>query len=526
MFDKKPFIDGGRVFMGGVMDDFKGDCTEVTSPIVDPDTHKRTVIGKLAHMKEEDVKNVITCAKKAWCNGTGEWPQMVANNRLQVIESVLADLKGRRDEIVHVLSWEIGKSTKDAYAEFDRTMKYIESSINDFRSLDSEEGQWRNESGYVAKVRRGPIGIVLNFGPFNYPFNETYATLIPALLSGNILILKVPSTGGLMHVLTMDIFAKYLPKGVLHFISGPGKELVEPLMRTGEIDALAFIGSYKAADSVIKTHPHPHRLRLFLQMESKNLGIVLPDADLDIAVKEIALGATSYNGQRCTAIKLVMVHKSVEKQFLDKFVDYVSQLKVGLPWEEEVVITPLAEPNKPQFLHELLEDAVGKGAQIVNARHGGGEVLENSIMRPAIVYPVSENMRLWQEEQFGPVIPIAVYEDIKEVMEYIVHAPYGQQASVFTSSARDSAPLLDVLATVVARVNINTQCSRSPDTLPFTGRRSSALGSLSVRNAIREFSIETVVAAKQDGLNERILKDFEKESAFLQPLSSGAEAMK
>lgn len=520
MFDKKPFVDGGRASYGGVIEEYKGECIDVTSPIIDPSTHQRAVIGRLAHMNEGDVKNIITCAKKAWCNGTGEWPQMTLNNRLQAIECVLGAIKERKNEIVDVLMWEIGKSIADAQAEFDRAMKFIESTINEFRCLDAEEGKWQTVDGYIAKVRRGPIGVVLNFGPYNYPFYETYATLIPALLSGNIVILKVPSTGGLLHVLTMDIFVKHLPAGAMNFISGSGKDLVTPLMSCGDIDSLAFIGGSKAADAVIKEHPHPHRLRLFLQLESKNLGIVLPDADIDTAVREITVGTTNFNGQRCTTIKLIMLHKSVAQQFLDKFIDSVSQLKWGLPWEEGAMITPLPEPNKPQYLRELMEDAVGKGAQIINASEGGGE-MHDALMRPAIVYPVSDNMRLWNEEQFGPVIPIAVYEDIDEVLNYVTHMPYGQQASVFTSGARISAPLLDVLANVVARVNINTQCSRSPDTLPFTGRRSSALGSMSIANAIKEFSIEVVVAAKQDGLNERILKEYETESVFLQPLNSG-----
>lgn len=269
---------------------------------------------------------------------------------------------------------------------------------------------------------------------------------------------------------------------------------------------------------MIKAHPHPHRLKVFLQLEGKNLGVVLPDADLDTAVKQITLGATSYNGQRCTAIKLVMVHKSVADAFLKKFAESVNALKWGLPWSPGVAITPLPEPNKPAYLLKAINDAVVHGAAVINVQEGGGH-LHGTLMRPAIVYPVNNKMKLWHEEQFGPVIPVAVYEDLEEVYDYIAHMPYGQQAAVFTSDAHASAPLLDVLSTVVGRVNINTQCGRSPDSFPFSGRRSSALGTMSVTEAIRAFSIETVVAAKHDAGNEGILRAYETESRFLQPLT-------
>jgi glyceraldehyde-3-phosphate dehydrogenase (NADP+) len=169
------------------------------------------------------------------------------------------------------------------------------------------------------------------------------------------------------------------------------------------------------------------------------------------------------------------MHKSVAEKFIHLLVDRVSTLKAGLPWEEDVSITPLPQNDKPAYLEELIADAVAKGAQVMNADRGGGE-LAGSLMRPAIVYPVTSNMRLWKEEQFGPIIPVAIYEEDKDLYEYYKETSFGQQAAIFTSNASKCAPILDVLALAVGRININSQCSRSPDTLPFSGRRSSALG--------------------------------------------------
>jgi glyceraldehyde-3-phosphate dehydrogenase (NADP+) len=305
----------------------------------------------------------------------------------------------------------------------------------------------------------------------------------------------------------------------MNFVSGSGRELLSPLMSTGDIDALAFIGGSRAADAVVKAHPHPHRLKVFLQLEGKNLGIVMPDADIDTAVEQVTLGATSFNGQRCTAIKLVLVHSSIAQQFLTAFKSRVSRLRYGLPWHPGVSITPLPEHNKVQYLTGLINDALSKGASVINSEEGGCDI-HGALFRPAIVYPVTSQMRLWDEEQFGPVIPVAVYNTTQDIYDYVYHSQYGQQAAIFTSSADSAAPLIDMLSTVVGRININTQCSRSPDAIPFSGRRSSALGTMSVVEALKTFSVETVVAGKDNDVNEEIMKDFERSTNFLKPLST------
>ena len=511
----KPYVNGAKTFIGGEINDWNGKSIDVTSPIIDEKTGKPTIIGKISQLNGEDAINAVNAAKEAWNNGKGTWPQMNINDRIVALKKVVESLKSKRNEIINVLTWEICKTSDDAAAEFDRTMTFIEASFNAYIELDKETSGWKTINGIISRIRRAAIGIMMCLGPFNYPFNETYATLFPALLTGNIVIMKIPTLGGLVHMLTMEAYAKHLPKGVVNFVSGSGRSTIGPMMKTGLIDILAFIGGSKAADAIIKEHPHPHRLKVFLQLEGKNLGIVLPDADLDVAAEQITIGSTTYNGQRCTAIKLTMVHESVVKQFLDKLKQKFAKLKYGLPWEQGVLITPLPEDKKTQLMENLIIDAVNKGAKVINSNENGGLIAGN-LMVPAIVYPVDSSMRLWHEEQFGPVVPIAIYKDIEEVYTYIAKTPYGQQAAIFTTNSISSAPIVDVLSTVVGRININTQCGRSPDVLPFSGRRSSAMGTMSITESLKVFSIETVVASKYNDINESILKGLDENSIFLQ----------
>ena len=516
IFQSRPYIDGSKVFVGGKIRNFEGKSANATTPILNSISRERIVIGQLAQMEEADALSAIHAAKMAWANGQGEWPQMSPEKRIEAMELFVQLLLQKRTEIIDVLTWEICKSTIDAAAEFDRTISFIRATIVAVKEISSSG--WSTVAGITARVRRLAIGIMLALGPFNYPFNETYATLIPALLAGNVIIMKVPTIGGMAHMLTMEAFAKALPAGVINFVSGSGRKTMPPIMRTGDIDILAFIGGSNTADVLIKEHPAPHRLKVFLQLEGKNLGIVFPDADVSIAVEQIVLGATSYNGQRCTAIKLVMVHKSIAKEFLELLVNRVSALKVGLPWMEGVAITPLPELEKPAYLQGLVADALKNGAKVVNEHLGGGE-LNGALFNPAILYPVTKTMRLWREEQFGPVIPVAVYEDVEELYEYYRETTFGQQAAVFTTDAKKAAPLLDILSTAVGRININTQCGRSPDSLPFSGRRSSALGTMSVTEAFFAFSVEVLIAAKSNLFNEGILHELDGFCKFLAPVS-------
>jgi len=489
---KVPYVDGAKVLVDGEVRAWSGACTDVVSPIFQGD--KQVVIGRQAVFSSKESIEAAEAAARAWDRGRGQWPRLSLEQRVTAVEKLVGMLKERREEIVDILQWEICKNDADAAKEFDRTMEFIQSSIDHLR--ESESTGTICEGGIFAKIRRAPVGVMMNLGPMNYPFNETYATLIPALLCGNSVVMKIPNIGGLAHVITMEAYAKCFPKGVVNFVAGRGRDTMPPIMQTGKIDLFAFIGSSKAADSLMRQHPEPHRLRNILSLDGKNLGIVMPDADLTVAVRECITGSTSFNGQRCTAVKLIVVHKSISKSFCDQFCKALSSLSAGPPFGKHA-ITPLPEPGKPQYLQELVDDAKSAGASIINER--GGET-DRTLVFPSVLFPVTKAMKAFHEEQFGPLIPIAEYEDIDEVLTHLADVKFGQQVSVFTKSASsggsEMARILDACALATCRVNINAQCQRGPDTFPFAGRKSSALGTISVTEVLRGVSVETLVAAK------------------------------
>ena len=456
----------------------------------------------------------LESACNAYGKGQGLWPTMKVVDRIACMEKFVEQMETKRDKVVKLLMWEIGKNLSDSQKEFDRTVEYIYDTIEEYKKIDRDAAKFEKQDGIYAHIRRGPLGVVLCLGPYNYPLNETFALLIPALLMGNTTIFKPAKFGVLLFEPLMEAFQNSFPKGVVNVLFGRGRVLATPIMQSGRIDALALIGNSKSAKALQKAHPKSNRLRLILGLEAKNPGIVLPDADLDLTIDECISGTLSFNGQRCTALKVLYVHEDIVDEFNKRFSEKVDSLKFGNPWDAGAKLTPLPEPDKPEYIQELIDDALDKGAKILNPK--GGKTIENFIF-PAILYPVTKDMGVYEEEQFGPVIPVVSFKDISKPLDDIADSNYGQQVSLFGKDIKALAPLIDTLVNLVCRVNLNSSCQRGPDVYPFTGRKDSAVSTLSVHDALRSFSIRTFVASKDNDYNNAILNELldSKQSNFV-----------
>jgi glyceraldehyde-3-phosphate dehydrogenase (NADP+) len=490
----------------GEMLPWEGEVHTVLSPVCiqTPGGLERKVIGTYPLCTEKESFEALDAAVAAYDNGRGEWPTMSVESRIGCVEKFTQRIIQKKDEVVKLLMWEIGKSHADSVKEFDRTVEYIYATIDALKDLDRQSSKFSIEQGIVAQIRRSPLGVVLCMGPFNYPLNETFTTLIPALIMGNTLLFKPPKHGTLLHYPLLEAFRDCFPKGVVNTIYGRGNKIIPGLMQSGKINVLTLIGSSKVANELKKLHPKINRLRAILGLDAKNAAIITANADLKLAVQETVLGSLSFNGQRCTALKIIFVHRSLADAFLEELSAAVAKLKYGMPWQEGVSLTPLPEAHKPGYLTECIEDAVAHGARVVNENGG---MTNESFFYPAIVYPVNKSMKLYEEEQFGPVIPVVPFDDVEETIEYLIESTHGQQVSIFSNDDEEIASLIDPLVNQVSRVNINCQCQRGPDVFPFTGRKDSAEGTLSVVDALRSFSIRSLVATKLNETNKELLNE-------------------
>ncbi|MCG8291554.1 NADP-dependent glyceraldehyde-3-phosphate dehydrogenase [Pseudomonas entomophila] len=502
--------------VAGELRRWDGPLATVRSPVwlKDGDSERQVILGSAPLLDADTALTALDAAVAAYDKGRGAWPNMRVAERIQHVEAFLARMREQRTAVVKLLMWEIGKNLKDSEKEFDRTCDYIVDTINALKDLDRRSSRFELEQGTLGQIRRAPLGVALCMGPYNYPLNETFTTLIPALIMGNTVVFKPAKFGVLLIRPLLEAFRDSFPAGVINVIYGRGRETVSALMASGKVDVFAFIGTHKAASDLKKLHPRPHRLRAALGLDAKNPGIVLPQVDLDNAVEEAVTGALSFNGQRCTALKILFVHEDVVEPFLDKFQRKLAALKPGMPWEPGVALTPLPEPGKVDFLDGLVADATSKGAKVLN--EGGGQS-RGSFFYPALLYPVSRDMRVYHEEQFGPLVPVVPYRDLQTVIDYVLDSDYGQQLSLFGNDPETIGALVDIFANQVGRINLNAQCQRGPDTYPFNGRKNSAEGTLSVHDALRVFSIRTLVATKFQDANKQLISEIirNRQSSFL-----------
>ena len=489
--------------VNGELKEWRGENSTVISTISSTKAYAHTVLGSIPAMGEKEALEALDAATGAFNKGQGVWPTMKVKDRIECMETFVKKMEEKREEVVKLLMWEIGKSMPDSYKEFDRTVEYIYDTIEDYKQLDRDSAKFSKHDGVYAHIRRGPLGVVLCLGPYNYPLNETFALLIPAIIMGNTTIFKPAKHGVLLITPLLEAFQTSFPKGVVNILFGRGRAVAGPIMKTGKVDVLALIGNSKSANALQDQHPKSNRLRLVLGLEAKNPAIILPDADLDLTINECIAGTLSFNGQRCTALKVVYVHEDVKDEFLKRFSEKVDGLKFGNPWEKDVKLTPLPEPGKPDYIQELLDDAKEKGGKVQNKK--GGKRSDNYIW-PAVLYPVTKDMRVYEEEQFGPIIPVVSFTDIEEPLNDMAESNYGQQVSLFGKDVYTLSPLIDTLANLVCRVNLNSSCQRGPDVYPFTGRKDSAQSTLSVHDALRSFSVRTFVAFKDNELNNETIE--------------------
>jgi glyceraldehyde-3-phosphate dehydrogenase (NADP+) len=510
------FIEQREYLIDGKLKRWEGELNPVVSPVFakNGSAYEQKIIGSTPLLTSKESLDALDAAVKAYDQGHGEWPAMPIASRIEHVEKFLVKMREQRTSIVNLLMWEIGKSQKDSEKEFDRTCDYIVNTIDKLKELDRHSSHFVQEEGIIAQIRRVPLGVALCMGPYNYPLNETFSTLFPALIMGNTIVFKPAKYGVLLVRPLLEAFRDCFPAGVVNIIYGRGRETVGALMESGKVDVFAFIGTNRGANDLKKLHPKPHRLKAILGLDAKNPAVVLPDADLDNAVNECITGSLSFNGQRCTALKILFVHRSIVDSFIKKFNEGIKKLKPGMPWDAGVGLTPLPEPGKTEYLKGLVEDAKKHGAKVMN--ENGGESI-SAFFYPAVLYPVNSTMKVYHEEQFGPVVPIVAFDDDKEAMAYVLDSQFGQQVSIFGKDSKKLSALIDAFASQVGRINLNTQCQRGPDTFPFSGRKDSAEGTLSVADALRVFSIRTLVAAKSNPDNKKIIGTIlnNRESSFL-----------
>ena len=410
-----------------------------------------------------------------------------AVKKIEIFQRARELLLQNIEPFVTILTLEAGKPRSNAEGEVKSTAERLKLTPDEYGKIRGEHipGDWSDETiGTDADVLREPLGVVFAISPFNYPLYITATKVIPALLAGNSVIVKTSSKDPLSFLM----FARILelagvPAAVLNVITGRGP-IGEYLAAHDKIGMLTFTGSTDVGKTLARV---AGLKRLHMELGGKGCAIILKDADLDLAVSETVKGCLSYSGQRCDAISRVFVEHEVAEQFVKKVLKEVESYKMGDPRDPSVKLGPLIDRNAVERVHELVTDAVNKGATLL----AGGK-FDANYYYPTVLDGVPMDAKIMWEETFGPVVPIGHVKDVDEAIQLANKSRYGLDSCVFTNDinlARKVAKRLEE-----GEVTINAAPRHGVGYYPFGGNKDSGIGREGIGYSIEEMTrLKTIV---------------------------------
>ena len=421
----------------------------------------------------------------------GRWSvrDLPGEKRLEILERIASLMEDAAEDLAEALMATAGKTRKQAWAEVEASIERLRKAPMDLRKLGGDyiPGDWSHHTlESEAIVRREPYGVVLAIVPFNYPLFDTVNKFVYSVIPGNAVVVKPPSADPL----PVLMFAKLaieagFPKDALAVVTLPGRE-TSRLVADRRIHVISFTGSSETGLQVMK---HAGIKQLIMELGGGDPAIVLEDADLRDAAEKIATGITSYAGQRCDAIKLVLVEEKVYEEFRGLLVEQLSKVKVGDPREPDVDMGPLIDENAVASMLSAVEEAVKAGGRVLV----GGRRIKGSYVEPTLVEVLDKRvlrkLRLYRDEVFAPVALITSFKDLDEAIELANGRRYGLDAAIFGENIARIRKLIRFLE--VGAIYINEYPRHGIGYYPFGGRKDSGIG----REGIG-YSIEYVTAVK------------------------------
>jgi acyl-CoA reductase-like NAD-dependent aldehyde dehydrogenase len=436
--------------------------------------------------------------------GAGEWEdaiqaamraavtlrKMSSQERREMLEALVAGVKERQAELAATIVAEGGKPITFARGEVSRGLMTLSLAAEEAERLGGEVlplDLTRASAGRWGITRRFPLGPVLGITPFNFPLNLVLHKVAPALAAGNPIIIKPPSACPLTALKLAEIYQQAnLPAGGLQVLPSTSA-LAETAVADERLKALSFTGSAAVGWDL---KGKAGKKRVILELGGNAACIVDAGADLEWAAKRAAIGAYAHAGQVCIAVQRLLVHREVYEDFKAIFLATIErEILAGDPAVDTTIIGPMIDAKAAAKVREWVKEARDGGAHLVAGNPGAGNHM------PAMVLEgVSREMKVWNQEVFGPVAVLAPFDDFSQALEMANDTDYGLQAGVFTPNLAHAWQAFETLE--VGGVIINDAPIFRVDNMPYGGAKASGLGREGVRYAMEELSELRLMALK------------------------------
>lgn len=468
-----------RLFVGG-----KWVQDKASMPVIDKYTGE--TIGAVPVASRETVENAIAAARAAF----PEYSRMPAHRRFRILEKVSRLLEQHQEEIAAIICREAGKAWKYSVGEVSRAVETFQFSAEEAKRLHGEtvpmDASTAGE-GRMGFYLRSPVGVVSAITPFNFPLNLVAHKVGPALAAGCTLVLKPASTTPLTAIRLGEILEEAgIPPGVFNVVVGSGGTVGEWMTTDPRVAKISFTGSPPVGEAILRK---AGLKKVTLELGNNSGTILEPDADLAAAVPRCAVSAFANSGQVCISLQRLYVHRSIAKEFTERFVDFTSKMKVGNPLEKDCEVGPMIDEAEATRAEAWIREAVEEGAKVLIGGRREGRVLH-----PTVLADVRAEMKVMCQEAFAPLVSIYEYDSFEDAVRMVEDSPYGLQAGVYTNDIRKAFYAVDRID--AGGIMINDTSIFRVDHMPYGGNKMSGLGREGVRFAVEEMTSIKMVMFK------------------------------
>lgn len=434
-----------RNFIGGEWVPARGGATsDLRSP-----ANVDQILGRAAASDAKDALDAIAAARAA----QPAWAALPGPERGRVLFRAAALLEERKAQFAEELSREEGKTRAEATGEVGRAV--------DLLRYFGGEG-WRvggetlpaDTPHTLLYTSRIPLGVVSIITPWNFPIAIPTWKIVPALITGNAVVFKPASITPILATRLVEVLdAAGLPKGVLNLVLGGGSKVGDVLVTDERVDGVSFTGSYKIGHSIYQKTA-PRIVRTHLEMGGKNPVIVAADADIAKAVGIVVRGGFGLTGQACTSTSRVIVEQPILQEFTRALVAAAEQLPVGDPLADGVQMGPASSASQRQTDLEYVEVGLGEGAKLLTGGAPEGEAFgKGYFVRPTVFGDVRADMRIAQEEIFGPVVGVLAADDLEHAFHLANNINYGLSASIVTNDLKKAMRFAEQAEAGMLKIN-------------------------------------------------------------------------
>lgn len=429
------------------------------------------VVGLFQKSTADDVNDAISAAAEAY----KKWRLVPAPKRGEILYKVAQRLLADKESLSKDMTREMGKIIAETRGDTQEAIDMTFYMAGEGRRLFGFTTPSEMQNKFNMAIRQ-PLGVCGFITPWNFPMAIPSWKMMPALICGNTVVIK-PATDTPLSVVNLVRICheEGIPAGVVNMVTGAGSKVGQPIINDDRVRVVSFTGSTEVGRKVSEGCA-PKFKHSCLEMGGKNVQIVMNDANLELAVEGALWGAFGTTGQRCTATSRLIVHKDVYKKMVDMMVAKANALKVGNGLDPSVQMGPCVNQSQLDTVLSYVEIGKKEGAKLVagGERLTGGDYDKGYFVRPSIFADVTQSMRLWKEEIFGPVLSIGVFDNFDQAIEMANDTEYGLSASIYTQDINNAYRAMRDVYTGIFYVNAPTIGAETH--LPFGGTKNTGNG--------------------------------------------------